>query len=833
MLALVIRVCASTLRFTTVIVVLALFGAPANAEVAVFGFRQMNTGNFVNGLTVTVSSAGTTPGGNALVDFTFRALSGTALQGVSNIWFDDRCSPMSSLMHLEDIIEDNSNGHIVHFSSGATPSNPPNHNQVCPSFQTSAFSGMAFSADADPGGVNRVNQGEFVILRFSLKSGKTFANVIACMTGARETPPPCIAGLRIAVNLDQPGGGSSAINIATPFFGGDCDEDGVPDECEISCSGAGGFCDVFPGCGMTADCDGNNIPDNCETVCSDGDSCTIDACVAGIGCTHTQIPECCNDLLDCDDQDPCTTDTCENNVCVHTASTDCCTSGDQCDDSEPCTDDACVDNVCAHTPSCCTSNEECEAGDPCTIGTCIDQACVFTPIEGCCTVPGDCNDNDDCTIDACVNNSCSHDPVPGCCNLDGECDDSDPCTSDACVNHVCTTQPDCCDSDDDCNDDDPCTMGACLQGACQFTPVEGCCNIDSDCDDSDLCTADTCSDSTCQNLPIPDCCHTDQDCADKDECNNDDCVSNQCVHTPSCCEIDEDCDDGDPCTNGTCIDGTCEYAPVDDCCQSALDCDDENPCTTDICTENACSHESVPGCCVSGSACGDNDPCTTDACFDNSCVHSSDDDADGVGNCTDDCPNSAPGATVNPDGCACDDLTADSDCNDNGIRDECETDCNQNNVPDDCDISAGTSDDDDNNNVPDECQLTPTPTTSCTNCDCNNNGVPDANDPDADDDSIPDDCDNCPGVANLDQADSDGDGIGDSCQPPPVEEPPPEDCRPALSLLFSVLAAAPVCGSGCIVTMFAGICFMAGLKIRKNRSSQQTSSNALSNNSGN
>jgi hypothetical protein len=45
--------------------------------------------------------------------------------------------------------------------------------------------------------------------------------------------------------------------------------------------------------------------------------------------------------------------------------------------------------------------------------------------------------------------------------------------------------------------------------------------------------------------------------------------------------------------------------------------------------------------------------------------------------------------------------------------------------------------------------------------------------PDSDGDGIPDSLDNCPAVANPDQADSDGDGLGDLCDP--VMPPPPPD----------------------------------------------------------
>ncbi len=44
---------------------------------------------------------------------------------------------------------------------------------------------------------------------------------------------------------------------------GDCNNDGMRDECEISCGQPGGLCDI-PGCGQARDCNANNVPDECD-----------------------------------------------------------------------------------------------------------------------------------------------------------------------------------------------------------------------------------------------------------------------------------------------------------------------------------------------------------------------------------------------------------------------------------------------------------------------------------------------------------------------------------------------------------------------------------------
>lgn len=120
--------------------------------------------------------------------------------------------------------------------------------------------------------------------------------------------------------------------------------------------------------------------------------------VGGGGCTHTPIPGCCNDDMDCDDGDACTQDYCVDNACQHDQIPSCCNNSGECDDSNPCTDDACVNNACAYIDN----SDACDDGDSCTSDdTCAGGNCAGTPIAECCDDDGDCDDSNPCTDDFC------------------------------------------------------------------------------------------------------------------------------------------------------------------------------------------------------------------------------------------------------------------------------------------------------------------------------------------------------------------------------------------------------------------------------------------------
>lgn len=80
---------------------------------------------------------------------------------------------------------------------------------------------------------------------------------------------------------------------------GDCNENEIPDPCDIDCGPAGGECDL-PGCGESIDCNGNNIPDECELDTRDcntngvPDDCDLEAGTSA-DCNDNQTPDECEE----------------------------------------------------------------------------------------------------------------------------------------------------------------------------------------------------------------------------------------------------------------------------------------------------------------------------------------------------------------------------------------------------------------------------------------------------------------------------------------------------------------------------------------------------------
>ena len=260
-----------------------------------------------------------------------------------------------------------------------------------------------------------------------------------------------------------------------------------------------------------------------DESCSDGDFCDgVERCVAGTCVSGAP--------LECDDGDPCTSDSCVAAAgCVHT------------DDLCPSTCGPGDDGMRCSDHSACTTGDVCSAG-----------VCLGTPV--------DCNDGDPCTTDSC-------DPVLGCTYVE-EADPPGCVTSSECI--LAADHTPCV------GDGDPCTRDGCLEGACRVGLIQA----ERQCDDGDACNGpEFCS-------PVKGCQHDNPlRCDDGNACNGvETCApASGCVAgTP---EPDgTPCDDGHACTaSDACAAGVCSGTP--------LDCDDADAATTDVCVEpTGCLH---------------------------------------------------------------------------------------------------------------------------------------------------------------------------------------------------------------------------------------------------
>jgi hypothetical protein len=355
-------------------------------------------------------------------------------------------------------------------------------------------------------------------------------------------------------------------------------------------------CDDGNACSTGDVCTGGVCIAPTYTKCDDGNPCTEDACDALTGkCSFLSNSAPCDDgntctkldqckggtcggvILNCNDGNPCTTDSCDaSKGCVHVA-----TAAQPCDDGSICTvGDTCVNGGCKGT------GITCGDGNPCTSDSC-------DPVKGCQFSPntGACSDGNACTVgDSCATGKC----VPGKPSL---CDDGKPCTDDVCnpgdgsCKYGANDKSPCSDGNP-CSADDHCAGGACTGGAVQVN-----------CDDKNGCTADTCDPGKgCVHLPNPAAPCTDGNaCTYIDVCVNGKCVSGEPTN----------CNDGNPCTTDSCDASTgCTHGnttlPCDDgdACQgpdqcsggkcvaaAKIGCDDKNVCTVDTCDAvKGCQH---------------------------------------------------------------------------------------------------------------------------------------------------------------------------------------------------------------------------------------------------
>ncbi|HEV8202406.1 MAG TPA: thrombospondin type 3 repeat-containing protein, partial [Candidatus Polarisedimenticolia bacterium] len=168
-------------------------------------------------------------------------------------------------------------------------------------------------------------------------------------------------------------------------------------------------------------------------TCDDGNPCTSDSCDQAVGCKGVPVTDGlpCDDgsactqgetcrtgvcggglPLNCDDNNPCTTDFCSPTTAV-------CQHKSACDDGNSCTVDSCgPTGTCTHQPApngtICTDGNFCTVGDVCSSGICSGP-------------PKNCDDGSLCTVDLCQPSTgqCDHAPK--------NCDDGNACTTDSCL----------------------------------------------------------------------------------------------------------------------------------------------------------------------------------------------------------------------------------------------------------------------------------------------------------------------------------------------------------------------------------------------------------------
>ncbi|MBM4345513.1 MAG: hypothetical protein FJ100_19245, partial [Deltaproteobacteria bacterium] len=385
--------------------------------------------------------------------------------------------------------------------------------------------------------------------------------------------------------------------------------------CGYLAQNAGKPCDADGSVCTSGDlCSGLNCQPGAPQNCNDGNPCTDDSCDPKTGCVFKQ------NSVPCSDGNACTIgDVCKNAACVPGPA-------QVCNDNNPCTSDSCASGSCtfAHNALGCDDGNACSGSDACSAGVCKGVAV-------------NCNDNNPCTNDAC-------DPKAGCQNAantiacnDGNactsgdvcgggackgtavspaqlCDDGNPCTTEGCDPKTGCTKA---NNSASCDDGNPCTSGdVCAAGACKAGTNTCGCAADTDCasqEDGNLCNGTL----FCDKSALPYKCNVNPKTVVQCDTSADSfCSKNACDTKAGKCGYQpaneaKPCDaDGSVCTGGdACAGGVCKAG-------AAQTCNDNNPCTTDSCTTSTgqCAYAPNTLPCDDGNACSQNDACASGTC---------------------------------------------------------------------------------------------------------------------------------------------------------------------------------------------------------------------------
>ncbi|KAF2078236.1 hypothetical protein CYY_000426 [Polysphondylium violaceum] len=309
-------------------------------------------------------------------------------------------------------------------------------------------------------------------------------------------------------------------------------------------------------------------------------------------------------------------------VCSGDGST-CCNAATTCNDNKPCTIDTCppwntvidsgksISDYCSHTPKSCPNDNQCYTGSCNTAnGNCQQTKITCPPIA--CQVLIGCNNSTGCQYKPKCSGPCN----TGKCDAQGECIARDCQGSDPCKVYSCDPNSGCSMVDKCPQLDNPCIIASCsANGTCINTDISqggkcckddcddklkpcqyGTCDTDGKCivhekdlEDGNLCTIGKCDPATgvvsqdpvvcdgCKDCAEGNCIQVDANCDDSNFCTIDACsASGNCTYTPT------NCDDQDPCTIDTCDakEGKCVHTP--------LVCPDEGNCQVGYCSAGEC-----------------------------------------------------------------------------------------------------------------------------------------------------------------------------------------------------------------------------------------------------
>lgn len=249
------------------------------------------------------------------------------------------------------------------------------------------------------------SQNPCVILSCNPETGELVENHKTCDDGRTETEDTCdskTGDCNHIVRCQNCANENPCDKDMCNFETGECEHE--PVVCPTGYACMEGTCQKH--CAASADC-------------ADDNDCTIDSCTVATG-------QCVNEMHDCKDDDETTLDQCivdanspQGYTCEHLATA--CTGG--CDDQNPCTADSCNDDgTCLRQD---LNKVFCGLGTVCEAEG-AEGKCVPAPCEG----ATDCVDNNPCTEKRCEFGACVFAPKPcpegQVCNVAvGECVDDD------------------------------------------------------------------------------------------------------------------------------------------------------------------------------------------------------------------------------------------------------------------------------------------------------------------------------------------------------------------------------------------------------------------------